>query len=289
MVGVENAASATDTFVSFLLSIQHVQPITVLSVFFLTIARILPIVTLAPFLGAKNIPGMVRMMFSVALCALFLPQNLLNIHTDIPYDLTFIGYLCKELAIGTFLGFLAAAPFFIATTTGTLIDHSRGASSLQVTDPTTQVQTGPIGSLYNYILIAVFFALDGPFLFLNALSHSYQLIPVDGMIGSAFFHLNTPFWKQIITLLQHIMNLAIQLSAPALIGMMLTDLFLGIANRLAPQVQVVFLGIPLKSWVGIALITAAWALTITVMGKESTAWIKAINQLVTQAGYSVVR
>jgi type III secretion protein T len=285
---MENAASATDDFVSFLLSIQNMQPMTVLSVFFLTIARILPIVTLAPFLGAKNLPALVRMMFSVALCAIFLPQNLLTIHGDIPYDMTFVGYLLKELVIGTFLGFLAAAPFYIAQSTGTIIDHARGASSMQITDPTTQVQSSSIGLLYNYILIAVFFALDGPFLFFDALRRSYQMIPVDGLIGAAFFSLHTPFWKQIIGMLQHIMNLAIQLSAPALIGMLLTDLFLGIANRMAPQVQVVFLGIPLKSWVGIALVTAAWSLIITVMGKESIQWIKAINQYTAQVHQSLV-
>ena len=285
---MENAASATDTFVSFLLSIQNVQPITVLSVFFLTLARILPIVAIAPFLGAKNLPALVRMMFSVALCMLFLPQNLLSIHGNIPYDMTFVGYLCKELVIGTVLGFLSAVPFYIATTTGTLIDHSRGSSALQITDPTTQTQTSSIGVLYNYILIAVFFALNGPFLFFNALGESYQLLPVDGLISATFFNIKTVFWKQIIGLLQHIMNLAIQLSAPALIGMLLTDLFLGIANRMAPQVQVVFLGIPLKSWVGIALITAAWSLIITVMGKESMSWIKAINHYIIQAGYSSI-
>lgn len=286
---MENAVSATDDFVSFLLSIQNVEPITVLSVFFLTIARILPIVTIAPFLGAKNLPGIVRMMFSVALCALFLPQNLLSIHGNILYDMTFVGYLLKELVIGAVLGFIASAPFYIAQSAGTLLDHSRGSSALQVTDPTTQAQTSPIGILYNYVLIAIFFALNGPFLFFDALSQSYQMIPVDGLINASFFNLHLPFWKQMIGLLQHIMNLAIQLSAPALIGMLLTDLFLGIANRMAPQVQVVFLGIPLKSWVGIALIAAAWSLTITVMGKESTQWIKAINQYVTQASQSLVR
>ncbi len=284
---MENIVSATDDYVSFLLSIQNLEPITVLSVFFLTIARILPIVTLAPFLGAKNLPGMVRMMFSVALCAIFLPQNLLNIHGNIPYNNIFIGYLLKEVVIGAVLGFISAAPFYIAQATGTLLDHSRGSSALQVTDPTTQTQTSPIGILYNYVLIAIFFALNGPFLFFDALARSYQLIPVDGLISVSFFNVHLPFWKQMFGLLQHIMNLAIQLSAPALIGMLLTDLFLGIANRMAPQVQVVFLGIPLKSWVGIALIAAAWSLTITVMGKESMQWIKAINQYVTQAGQSL--
>jgi type III secretion protein SpaR/YscT/HrcT len=285
---MENAVSATDNFVSFLLSIQNIQPMTLLAVFFLTLARILPIVTLAPFLGAKNLPGLVRMMFSVSLCAIFLPQNLLLIHGNIPYNMVLFFYMLKELVIGLFLGFIAAAPFFIAQSAGTIMDHSRGASALQITDPTTQSQTGPIGILYNYILIAIFFALNGPFLFFDALARSYQMLPIDAVIGASFFNLNTPFWKQIVSLLQGIMNLAIQLSAPALIGMLLTDLFLGIANRMAPQVQVVFLGIPLKSWVGIALITAAWSLTITVMGKESIQWIKTLNQYINHAAQTAV-
>lgn len=260
-------------------------PITVLSVFFLTLGRILPLVVIVPFLGAKNLPRLVRMMFAVSLCMLFLPQNLLLIHSDIPYSMLYVGYLAKELLIGAFLGFLASAPFYIAQTTGSLIDHSRGSSALQVTDPTTQAQTGPIGILYNYVLIAVFFSLGGPFFFFNALADSYQLLPVDQLIGSSFFQASRSFWKTIFSLLQKIMNLSIQLAAPALIGILLTDLFLGIANRLAPQVQIVFLGIPLKSWVGVALMTAAWVLIIQVLGKESMTWMKALKQWIVQASY----
>lgn len=280
---MENSLSATDTFVSFLLSIQNVEPITVLSVFFLTLARLVPIVSLAPFLGAKNLSRTVRVMFAISLAMLFLPYNLLVIHANIGFGARFIGFMLKEIATGAFLGFIAAAPFFIAQTTGSLIDHSRGSSALQVNDPTTQSQTGPVGLLYNFVLIALFYSLNGPFLFFDAVASSYQLLPIDGIIGSTFFTVKNSFWMQMIQLGQKILTLAIQLSAPALIGMLLTDLFLGIANRLAPQVQVVFLGIPLKSWVGIALMTAAWTLTIQVLGKESLTWIKAINQTIYQA------
>jgi type III secretion protein T len=240
---------------------------------------------LAPFLGAKNIPMAIRMMFSVALVALFLPQNLLSVQGDIPYAMPFIGFLIKELLIGTVLGFLASAPFYIAQMAGSLIDHQRGSSALQVSDPTTQSQTGPIGILYNYVLIALFFSLDGPFLFLNGVADSYLLIPVDGLLNPALFlSQHASFWKQMFGLLQLMMNLSIQLSAPALIGVLLTDLFLGIANRLAPQVQIVFLGMSLKSWVGIALLTLAWALIIQVMGKESIQWMKNLNLLIQQVG-----
>jgi type III secretory pathway component EscT len=168
---------------------------------------------------------------------------------------------------------------------GGLVDHQRGASALQVTDPTTQSQTGSIGLLYNYVLIAIFFSLNGPFYFLDGLASSYQLIPIDGLVNTALFSLKTPFWKQIFSLLNMMMTLSIQLSAPALVGIFLTDMFLGIANRLAPQVQIVFLGISLKSWVGIALMTAAWTLIIKVMGKEAIQWMKTLNQLIQGIGH----
>ena len=82
------------------------------------------------------------------------------------------------------------------------------------------------------------------------------------------------------------MTTAIQLSAPALIGIFVSDMFLGIANRLAPQVQIVFLGISLKSWVGIALMTVAWTLVIKVIGKESIEWVKLIQTLILSSKYS---
>lgn len=281
-----NTLSATDTYLSLLLSLPHLQPVTVLSLFFLTLARLLPIVALAPFFGTKNVPMTIRMMFSVSLVAIFLPQNLMIAHGDLPFNLTYLGYLLKELLIGLGLGFLSSVPFLIAQMAGSLIDHQRGASSMQITDPTTQSQTGSIGMLYNFTLIAIFFSLNGPFIFLDGIATSYQLIPVDALINPTFFSLTVPFGKQIASLHQTMMNICIQLSAPALIGILLTDMFLGIANRLAPQVQIVFLGISLKSWVGIALMTAAWTLTIRVMGKESIAWIKMVIHYIQQIGAS---
>ncbi len=281
-----DSLTATDNYVSLLLSLPQLQPATVLSLFFLTLARLLPIIALAPFFGSKNVPMAIRMMFAVSLVAIFLPQNLMLAKAELPFDLTFIGHLLKELLIGMALGFLAAIPFYIAQMAGSLIDHQRGSSALQVTDPTTQSQTGPIGILYNYVLIATFFGLNGPFIFLDGVASSYQLIPVDGLLNPALFNLKTSFVKMIIGLLSKVMNLSIQLSAPALIGILLTDMFLGIANRLAPQVQIVFLGMSLKSWIGIALLAAAWALIIKVMGKEAISWFKSLNQMIQQIGYA---
>lgn len=280
-----SSLSATDNYLSLMLALPSLQPATVLSLFFLTLARILPIIALAPFLGSKNIPMTIRMMFGISLVAIFLPQNLFLAKGELPFNVAFIFLLIKELLIGAVIGLFAAIPFYIAQMAGGLIDHQRGSAALQVTDPTTQTQTGPIGQLYNFVLIATFFSLNGPFIFLDGVATSYQLIPVDGVFSPTLFTWNTPLAKMIVTLFTTVMNLSIQLSAPALIGILLTDMFLGIANRLAPQVQIVFLGISLKSWVGIALLTAAWALIIRVMSQETISWMKSIKQLIQQVGY----
>jgi type III secretory pathway component EscT len=219
-------------------------------------------------------------MFSISLIAIFLPHNLLSVHGEISFDFSFMLFFLKELLLGFILGFLAMVPFLTAQMAGSLIDFQRGASSLQVSDPTTQTQTGPVGLLCNFFLIAVFFLLNGPFLFLNAVADSYTIIPVDKLIDPSFFLLKGTFFEQITSLAGRMMRIAAQLAAPALIGILLTDLFLGIANRLAPQVQIVFLGIALKSWVGLALLTAAWGFMIQVMSKDAIDWMTVIKNLI---------
>ena len=277
---MENSVSATDSYLNLLLHFPDLTPNTVLGLFLLTLFRIIPIIVFAPFLGGKNLPNSVKMMFGIALSAIFIPKVLMTAKVSLQFDWAFVGYSIKELCLGFGLGFLVSIPFYIGMTSGSLIDHIRGSSSLQVTDPSTQSQTGPLGILYNYVLIAVFFLLDGPFYFFNGIADSFVLIPVDSYINPAFFNLSLPFWKLIIGLLYHVMALALQLAAPSIIGILMTEMFLGIANRLAPQVQIVFLGIPLKSWIGIAFLAMAWILVIKQLGKESLDWVKVMNNMV---------
>jgi type III secretory pathway component EscT len=94
--------------------------------------------------------------------------------------------------------------------------------------------------------------------------------------------MNAPFWKMIITLMTHILALAIQLGAPSIIGILMAEMFFKIANRLVPQVQIVFLGISLKSFAGLGLLTAAWFFILKQLGKESIVWLKAIYQTIEQ-------
>ena len=132
------------------------------------------------------------------------------------------------------------------------------------------------------VLIAIYYFIGGPFLFIDAVSQSFSLLPVDRLISPEFFNSALPFWQTIMDLLNKILSLAIQLAAPSLVGVLMAEMFLGIANRLAPQVQIVFLGIPLKSWVGLALLTLAWSFILQQISKESLVWTRGIQDMIHQ-------
>lgn len=268
---------AVDTYVSYILS----RPLSeVWKIFLLGMARIAPTVALAPFLGGKMLPDSIKIGLSGALVLVFLPFLIVHHTTPISYDMTFMLLLVKEVIVGAILGLLIATPFYYAQGAGALIDHQRGSQSLQVMDPTTQMRTSPTGTLYNNMMLVIFFAIGGPLLFFEAVFTSYTVIPFDQFFSASFFEVTRPMWVLLTDLLNVIVTLSLQLAAPSVIAMLLSDLFLGIANRMAPQVQISFLLWSFKAFVGIAMLWIAWWFVLKQLDVEASSWIKVFNRTV---------
>lgn len=251
-----------------------------LSLLFLFFARMLPIIALSPFFGARVLPNPTKVYFAISLFVIFLPVLLLSTTKPTGYDTMLMMNMGKELFVGFSLGFLISLPFIIFQASGMLIDHQRGGASLMVNDPTIQNQSSPIGTMFNMVAIYIFYSIDGPFLFLDAIQRSYEIIPPDQALNPLFFTQKAPFWQTQMQLFNEVMTITIQISAPALIAILMTDFFLGIANRLAPQVQVTFLGMPLKSLLGLAIIFFGWFLMTDEFAKQMYHWIDVVSQAV---------
>lgn len=275
--------SPTDDYISVFLNKPGLTTEGLLSILLLGLFRIGPIVSIAPFLGSK-LPGGVKVGLALCLTIIFIPQMIHTSTTTFAYNMAFVAYGLKELLMGFILAFFASIPFYIAQGAGAYIDFQRGSSSLQVQDPTMQAETSTIGVMFNYIMIIVFFNIGGPFLFFDALSESFKIIPIDKMIPSAFFNLSLPFWKTIMGLLTRILAVSVQIAAPSLIAILMAEMFLGIANRLAPQVQIVFLGMSLKSLLGLFLLWAGWFFIVQQMGNQAVSWITTVDEVLRSLG-----
>lgn len=275
-------------FLIFLNSAFNVEGgfLSFLSLFFLFMARFLPILLQSPFFGARVMPQPAKVALGISLFFIFLPQLLLITH-KIDFNLRLVFLMFKELFVGTIMGLLISMPFIIVQNAGIIIDHQRGGASLMVNDPTIQNQSSPLGSMFNYVMIWLFFMIDGPFLFIEAIMTSYEVIPPDQIVNPKFFDRNSAFWTSQIALLNKVMIISIRLASPALIMIMMTDFFLGIANRLAPQVQITFLGMPLKSLLALLIIFIGWRQINEEMVKQGYVWINEILNMLRMSTGSV--
>lgn len=256
------------------------NPGSVLILLFLFLGRILPIIAQSPFFGARILPHPVKAAFAISLFAIFLPHLLVVTNNPLNFNMLTIVLFVKELFVGYLLGFLISVPFTIVQAAGMFVDHQRGGASLMVNDPTIQNQSSPLGTIFNMVLIYIFFIIDGPFLFIDAIMTSYSAIPPDQFFNHLFFERTSAFSELMIQLLNTAMKLSVQLASPALIAILMTDVFLGIANRLATQVQITFLGLPLKSLLGLTVITIGWKVLVNQMAEESYSWLHTIENVI---------
>ena len=121
--------ASQDTLLSYVL--EYSLP-SVWHTFLLGLGRIVPCISMAPFLGGKSVPNPIKMGLGVSITLLFLPHLLAISPAPVERDATFMILMLKEALLGSLFGFIITVPFYYAEGAGSLIDHQRGAQSLQV-------------------------------------------------------------------------------------------------------------------------------------------------------------
>lgn len=254
--------------------------LSVLSLFFLILGRVGPIIALSPFFGARLLPAPVKLGLAISLIAMVIPKFLVTITTPVTFNMDLLFLMLREILIGSIFGFFLGLPFLIVSTAGVFIDHQRGAASLMTNDPTIQNQSSPIGTLYNLLLITLFWAVNGPFYVLDALFLSYDLVPPDTWAFPSFLLEQGLLHDRLIHVLFIFATLSLQLCMPAFLAMLMTDTFLGIINRLAPQVQITFLGMGLKSWFAILIVCLGFTPFVSQLSKQIESWLIEFREIV---------
>lgn len=230
--------------------------LTDLRVFLLTFAyampRILGLFVLLPFFSRQILPGMLSMGVAASLSLMVVP-TVLPLAAGTGDDvLAIVAVVVKEAAIGFVLGFFVAILFWGVEAIGFFVDNQRGATMSSSMNPFTGVDTSPLGILLNQAITVFFFSSGGFLLLLGGLYSSYVLWPV-----ASFWPVFRPADALVfLGQLDRLMYIGIVLAAPAILAMFLSELGLALVSRFAPQLQVFFLAMPIKSAVGILVLAA---------------------------------
>ena len=216
----------------------------------LAMARIGAAFAICPALTESMIPGVARRVAVFGFACLAIPFVKNAMPPGEPNLWMFSIVAFKEAVIGFLIGFFAAVPFWVAENIGNFIDNQRGATMGEVYSPLSGAQVSTTGIFFTQIVSTVFLVCGAVLLMLAAIYKSYAIWPVfaDGIS----FTPGAPV--QILGTVDDMLKATVVISAPVIIVMFLATLGLGFVNRTAPQLNVFFLSMPVKSALGVAML-----------------------------------
>ncbi len=225
--------------------------------------RMIGAITSLSFLGAGILGGaLVRNCVAISLSLIVYPLVSEQIAAAELTTPLIIGITMKELFIGMLIGYSVAVGFWAIQSVGYFIDNQRGATVASSFNPLIGEQSSPLGVFMTQTLIAVFFVSGIFVLFIEGIYASYEIWPVTTFFPS----LNFKLIEYIIQEFVLIIALAVLLAGPIIIAMFLAEFGLGLIGRFAPQLNIFFLSMPVKSGVSSFLLVFYWSVLILYFG-----------------------
>ncbi|MCB9365984.1 MAG: flagellar biosynthetic protein FliR [Calditrichaeota bacterium] len=225
-------------------------PFSIASVelFVLIFIRISAALAVMPIFKHRAVPQMVKACFAVAMALLIVPSVAMpeRAVTATIWDYAFMGL--TETLCGLLMGFAGQFIFFAIDVCGRIIGLQSGLSIVSTIDPNSEIQSDVLTQIYEMLAILVFLSLDGHLMMLEAVRASFDAIAIGGL------SLDGKLAEWSIVQSGDILFRGVQLAAPMMVTLFLSDVALGILTRVAPTMNVFVLGFPLK--VGLTLMFA---------------------------------
>jgi flagellar biosynthetic protein FliR len=214
----------------------------------LVFARLGAAVLLLPGLGEADVPAPVRLALGLAMLALLLPVLAPGLPAAPEAGAEAVRLVAQEVVVGLWLGGLARIVALALSVAGQAVATLIGLQGLLAMDPELGGQGTALARLLGLAAAVLVLGTGLYAVALRALVESYALIPAGAPLpaGAAA--------EAVAAAGAAMLELALRLAAPFVIGAVVLNVALGLLARLAPQVQTFFVAVPGQILAGIALL-----------------------------------
>ncbi len=216
-----------------------------IAIYSLALPRLISIFAMLAFLSQQTLGGaLTRNGILLSLALVLHPVVSAEMETldSLPHGILLL-IIIKETLIGVVMGFSVALIFWSVEAVGAFIDNQRGATMASSMDPLSGDQSSPMGTFFVNTITAIFFVTGLFSMFMANVYASYKIWPVTSFFPDLNFDL-------VIFLLKHfgqIVLLAVLLGAPIIIAMFVAEFGLMLIGRFAPQLNIFFMSMSIKS------------------------------------------
>jgi flagellar biosynthesis protein FliR len=218
--------------------------------FILVLARVTPLFFIAPLFSSAMIPARVKGIVAVAISVGLAPVALKGQH--VPSDTLALGGLVIEgLLVGLGFGLTMAILMAAVESAGSIIDVVSGFSYGALINPFNGETSAVIARFYSLVGTMVFLVIGGDAWTIRGLGRTFELVPLtDGpkispLIGGA------------VQVFSTVSAAALEIAAPVLLALLITDVAFGVVSRVVPQLNVFAVGFPTKVAVTLLVVGAS--------------------------------
>jgi flagellar biosynthetic protein FliR len=209
---------------------------------FLVFLRCTGFIVTAPIFGHRAVPRPVKAGL-IAILALTLASDA----NAAPGAVPMLVAAPIELLIGITMGFALGLGFSAVETAARLLSLQMGLSLGAVFDPVSGEASTPFDPLFAVMAGLLFLALNLHLAIVGVLADSFTALPIGGAWPTDLF-------GAVSRLIALALELAARVAMPLALVLLLVELAVALISRAIPQVNVFFLGLPLKILVGIVLV-----------------------------------
>jgi flagellar biosynthesis protein FliR len=211
------------------------------------------VLNLLPFIGSTSLPAQFRIGLAVAVALVLTPV------VDVHFARNAIPLVVvREVMFAMIFAFAARFVFFAVDMAGQVMSNATGLSMAAIVNPEIG-QTTEISQLYSIIATLLFFAIDAHHDLIAIFVKSYELAPLGTINLQGIMTAAVSFTAGIFII-------ALKISAPVVIIMLITNIILGFVSKAAPQMNVFFVGYPLYLFLGFLTMFLSLPVFIYVMG-----------------------
>ena len=205
--------------------------------FLLALVRVSAWLVIVPPFATRAIPAMAKIGIAAAIA---LPVADRMVPQEEIIDLgPLLAAIVLNVAVGITLGFVVYLLFAAVQAAGELIDLFGGFTVAPAFDPLSNAQSSTFGRFYQLLATTLLFVINGHLLLLRGFMSSFDAI---GVTAPSL----EDFSENITGAVATFFIAAIEIAAPLLAALFLTEVALGLLSRAAPQWNVFLIGFPIK-------------------------------------------
>ncbi|WP_027180446.1 flagellar biosynthetic protein FliR [Maridesulfovibrio bastinii] len=236
--------------------------------FYLTLFRVSIVMFLLPVFGSSSIPNMVKAALTLVITLAVWPQLSFDgsLMPASPYQIALM--ILGELILGLVFNIVITVVFAAIQTGGNFIGVQMGFSMVNVLDPVTGTNEAVTAHFLYMCALLIFLSLNGHLYMISGIAKTFEYIPPGELL------ISPTLYTQVMNITETLFVLAIQVAAPIIASIFVIDLALALIGKMAPQMNVLMLGFPIKILVGLIFL----GMVFTVLGMHVSGFVAGIPE-----------